>query len=161
MHELSSIQQFHSCGNMHSFMYMYFMTQDDLLCSTLFSNCKPTFATMQVLIYDMRSSCPLRVKDHMWVNYARWYCFKLYIQRRFFIFNLWVINSSIVIICRYGSPILNIKWHQTLNSERPKLITSDKHIVRIWDPETVWKFYFSFKIFHLLFSLIYKSTLGI
>ncbi|KAL8223572.1 hypothetical protein R6Q57_019047 [Mikania cordata] len=55
----------------------------------------------KVMIYDLRSSSPLRVKDHM-----------------------------------YGSPILNIKWHQTLNSERPKLITSDKHIVRIWDPET-------------------------
>lgn len=55
----------------------------------------------KVLLYDMRSSCPLRVKDHM-----------------------------------YGSPILNIKWHQTINSERPKLITTDKHIVRIWDPET-------------------------
>ncbi|KAI3506234.1 hypothetical protein L1887_28590 [Cichorium endivia] len=55
----------------------------------------------KVMIYDLRSSSPLRVKDHM-----------------------------------YGSPILNIKWHQTLNSERPKLITTDKHIVRIWDPET-------------------------
>uniref|UniRef100_A0A804LT22 Nucleolar protein 10-like N-terminal domain-containing protein n=1 Tax=Zea mays TaxID=4577 RepID=A0A804LT22_MAIZE len=37
----------------------------------------------------------------------------------------------------YGSPILNIKWHQTLNSTEPKLITADKHIVRIWDPNTV------------------------
>ncbi|KAK9106221.1 hypothetical protein Scep_023065 [Stephania cephalantha] len=55
----------------------------------------------KVLIYDLRSSRPLRVKDHM-----------------------------------YGSPILNIKWHKTLNSERPKLITTDRHIVRIWDPET-------------------------
>lgn len=36
----------------------------------------------------------------------------------------------------YGSPILRIKWHKSLNSERPKLITTDKHIVRIWDPET-------------------------
>ncbi|KAI4972910.1 hypothetical protein ZWY2020_005822 [Hordeum vulgare] len=35
---------------------------------------------------------------------------------------------------RYGSPILNIKWHQTLNSTEPKLITADKHIVRVWDP---------------------------
>lgn len=35
-----------------------------------------------------------------------------------------------------GSPILNIKWHKTLNSEQSKLITTDKHIVRIWDPET-------------------------
>ncbi|KAL0290856.1 UNVERIFIED_CONTAM: Nucleolar protein 10 [Sesamum angustifolium] len=55
----------------------------------------------KVLIYDLRSSNPLRVKDHM-----------------------------------YGSPILNIKWHKTLNSEQSKLITADKHIVRIWDPET-------------------------
>uniref|UniRef100_A0A804Q154 Sey1/RHD3-like three-helix bundle domain-containing protein n=2 Tax=Zea mays TaxID=4577 RepID=A0A804Q154_MAIZE len=37
----------------------------------------------------------------------------------------------------YGSPILNIKWHQTLNSTEPKLITADKHIVRIWDPNTL------------------------
>ncbi|KAL5651738.1 hypothetical protein ACJX0J_037196, partial [Zea mays] len=36
----------------------------------------------------------------------------------------------------YGSPILNIKWHQTLNSTEPKLITADKHIMRIWDPNT-------------------------
>ncbi|KAG9138961.1 hypothetical protein Leryth_007584 [Lithospermum erythrorhizon] len=56
----------------------------------------------KVLIYDLRSSHPLREKDHM-----------------------------------YGSPILNIKWHKTLNSEGTKLITSDNHIVRIWDPETV------------------------
>ncbi|KAF9591603.1 hypothetical protein IFM89_004832 [Coptis chinensis] len=55
----------------------------------------------KVLIYDLRSSHPIQVKDHM-----------------------------------YGSPILDIKWHQTLNSERPKMITTDKHTVRIWDPET-------------------------
>ncbi|CAK7340222.1 unnamed protein product [Dovyalis caffra] len=54
-----------------------------------------------VLLYDLRSSHPLRVKDHM-----------------------------------YGSAILDIKWHRTLNSERQKLITTDKHVVRIWDPET-------------------------
>ncbi|CAL5036445.1 unnamed protein product [Urochloa decumbens] len=36
----------------------------------------------------------------------------------------------------YGSPILNIKWHQSLNSAEPKLITADKHIVRVWDPNT-------------------------
>ncbi|XP_047316243.1 nucleolar protein 10 [Impatiens glandulifera] len=35
-----------------------------------------------------------------------------------------------------GSPIVDIKWHQTLNYEHPKLITADKLIVRIWDPET-------------------------
>ncbi|KAF7140007.1 hypothetical protein RHSIM_Rhsim06G0100100 [Rhododendron simsii] len=36
----------------------------------------------------------------------------------------------------YGSPISNIKCHQTFNSERAKLITMDNKIVRIWDPET-------------------------
>lgn len=55
----------------------------------------------KVLIYDLRSSDPIRVKDHM-----------------------------------YDSPILDIKWHSTLNSEKPKMITTDKHIVRIWDPDT-------------------------
>lgn len=55
----------------------------------------------KVLIYDLRSSHPIHVKDHM-----------------------------------YGSKILDIKWHQTLNSARPKMITADNHIVRIWDPET-------------------------
>ncbi|KAJ8760078.1 hypothetical protein K2173_010934 [Erythroxylum novogranatense] len=54
-----------------------------------------------VLLYDLRSSHPVRVKDHM-----------------------------------YGSPILDIKWHRTLNSDQQKLITTDNHIVRIWDPET-------------------------
>ncbi|KAK9145833.1 hypothetical protein Sjap_005736 [Stephania japonica] len=34
------------------------------------------------------------------------------------------------------NPIFNIKWHKTLNSERPKLITTDSHIVRTWDPKT-------------------------
>ncbi|XP_018848422.2 nucleolar protein 10 [Juglans regia] len=58
-------------------------------------------STGKVLIYDLRSSYPIRVKDHM-----------------------------------YGSPILDIKWHRTLNSEQPKLITTDNHVVRIWDPET-------------------------
>ncbi|KAG5536162.1 hypothetical protein RHGRI_023825 [Rhododendron griersonianum] len=38
---------------------------------------------------------------------------------------------------RYGSPISNIKWHQTLNSVPAKLITTDNKIVRIWDPETL------------------------
>ncbi|CAL9782433.1 unnamed protein product [Musa acuminata subsp. burmannicoides] len=36
----------------------------------------------------------------------------------------------------YGSPILNIKWHQTLNSAEPKIISADSHIVRVWDPNT-------------------------
>ncbi|KAK2423458.1 nucleolar protein [Trifolium repens] len=55
----------------------------------------------KVLIYDLRSSHPVRIEDHM-----------------------------------YGSPILDIKWHRTLNFERPMLITSDNHVVRIWDPVT-------------------------
>uniref|UniRef100_A0A2P2KSM1 Nucleolar protein 10 n=1 Tax=Rhizophora mucronata TaxID=61149 RepID=A0A2P2KSM1_RHIMU len=55
----------------------------------------------KVLLYDLRSSHPIQVKDHM-----------------------------------YGSPILDIKWHRTLNMEQQKLITTDNHIVRIWDPET-------------------------
>ncbi|TYJ12356.1 hypothetical protein E1A91_A11G344000v1 [Gossypium mustelinum] len=55
----------------------------------------------KVLIYDLRSSSPIRVKDHM-----------------------------------YGSPILDIKWHNTPNFDQPKLITTDTHIVKIWDPET-------------------------
>ncbi|CAF2171592.1 unnamed protein product [Brassica rapa] len=36
----------------------------------------------------------------------------------------------------YESPILSIKWQRTLNTQEPKLITTDKHIVRIWDPNT-------------------------
>ncbi|KAK1273208.1 hypothetical protein QJS04_geneDACA022269 [Acorus gramineus] len=55
----------------------------------------------KILIYDLRSSHPVRIKDHM-----------------------------------YGSSILDIKWHQTLNSQKQKLITADNHIVRVWDPET-------------------------
>ncbi|KAJ6749644.1 hypothetical protein OIU85_000293 [Salix viminalis] len=55
----------------------------------------------KVLLYDLRSSHPMRIKDHM-----------------------------------YGSAILDIKWHRTLNSERQMLMTTDKHVVRIWDPET-------------------------
>ncbi|CAM8902392.1 unnamed protein product [Rhodiola kirilowii] len=55
----------------------------------------------KVLLYDLRSSLPIRVKDHM-----------------------------------YGSPIIDIKWHRTLNSQNPKMITTDNHVVRIWDPET-------------------------
>ncbi|KAL2626174.1 hypothetical protein AAZV13_07G096200 [Glycine max] len=55
----------------------------------------------KVLIYDLRSSHPVRIQDHM-----------------------------------YGSSILDIKWHRTLNYEQPMLITSDNHVVRIWDPET-------------------------
>lgn len=49
-----------------------------------------------------------------------------------------------MLLCRYGSAILDIKWHRTLNSENPKLISTDNHVVRIWDPETVSASYFSF-----------------
>ncbi|EOA23553.1 hypothetical protein CARUB_v10016747mg [Capsella rubella] len=55
----------------------------------------------KVFLYDLRTSAPIRVKDHM-----------------------------------YESPILSIKWQRTLNTQQPKLITTDKHIVRIWDPNT-------------------------
>ncbi|XP_004514900.1 uncharacterized protein [Cicer arietinum] len=55
----------------------------------------------KVLIYDLRSSRPVRIQDHM-----------------------------------YGSSILDIKWHRTMNFERAMLITSDNHVVRIWDPDT-------------------------
>ncbi|XP_039118255.1 nucleolar protein 10-like isoform X2 [Dioscorea cayenensis subsp. rotundata] len=58
-------------------------------------------STGKILIYDMRMSNPVRIKDHM-----------------------------------YGSPILDIKWHQTLNSAEPKMISTDCHVIRIWDPET-------------------------
>ncbi|KAG0497332.1 hypothetical protein HPP92_002023 [Vanilla planifolia] len=36
----------------------------------------------------------------------------------------------------YGSPILSIKWHQTLNSADPILISADSHVVRVWQPNT-------------------------
>ncbi|XP_078447931.1 embryo sac development arrest 7 [Wolffia australiana] len=58
-------------------------------------------STGKVLTYDLRSSYPIRVKDH-----------------------------------KNDSPIVNINWHQTLNSVKPKLITADCHIVNIWDPDT-------------------------
>ncbi|KAG2667216.1 hypothetical protein I3760_15G102600 [Carya illinoinensis] len=34
---------------------------------------------------------------------------------------------------RYGGPILDINWHRTLNSAKPKLFTIDNNVVRIWD----------------------------
>uniref|UniRef100_A0A1D1XHZ7 Nucleolar protein 10 n=1 Tax=Anthurium amnicola TaxID=1678845 RepID=A0A1D1XHZ7_9ARAE len=34
------------------------------------------------------------------------------------------------------SPIVNLKWHQTVNSVKPKLISADTHVVNIWDPDT-------------------------
>ncbi|KAG2324899.1 hypothetical protein Bca52824_007627 [Brassica carinata] len=56
----------------------------------------------KVFIYDLRTSAPIQVKDHI-----------------------------------YESPILSIKWQRTINTQETKLITTDKHIVRIWDPNTV------------------------
>ncbi|KAG4991892.1 hypothetical protein JHK87_025349 [Glycine soja] len=73
----------------------------------------------KVLIYDLRSSNPVRIQDHM-----------------------------------YGSSILDIKWHHTLNYEQPMLITSDNHVVRIWDPETVEEFAPTL-IFHINSSTVF------
>lgn len=55
---------------------------------------------------------------------------------------------------RYGSSILDIKWHRTLNYEQPMLITSDNHVVRIWDPETVEEFAPTL-IFHINSSTVF------
>jgi hypothetical protein len=38
---------------------------------------------------------------------------------------------------RYGSPIMDIKWHESVSTASKNLITSDSHIVRIWNPQTV------------------------
>jgi hypothetical protein len=45
--------------------------------------------------------------------------------------------NTLSLFYRDDSPILDIKWHRTLNSEQPKLIATSKHAVRICDPETV------------------------
>ncbi|KAK6923424.1 hypothetical protein RJ641_011728 [Dillenia turbinata] len=55
---------------------------------------------------------------------------------KIFIYDLRLSSPTIIKDHMYGSKILDIKWHQTLNSEQPKLITTDQHIVRIWDPDT-------------------------
>lgn len=55
----------------------------------------------QVLLYDLRSSTPILIKDHM-----------------------------------YGSPVMDIKWHESVSTAAKNLITSDSHIVRIWNPQT-------------------------
>ncbi|MCO5549232.1 hypothetical protein L7F22_002699 [Adiantum nelumboides] len=55
----------------------------------------------QILLYDLRSSTPILVKDHM-----------------------------------YGTPIVDIKWHESLSSTRKHIISADSHVVRIWDPDT-------------------------
>ncbi|XP_031281010.1 nucleolar protein 10-like [Pistacia vera] len=53
-------------------------------------------STGKVLLYDLQSSYPIRIKDHM-----------------------------------YGSPILDIQWHHSLNTERPKLITIDSKMAGV------------------------------
>lgn len=47
------------------------------------------------------------------------------------------LNCSIPVIFRYGSPIVDIKWHESVSTASKNLITSDSHVVRIWDPQTV------------------------
>ena len=63
------------------------------------------------------------------------------IFKRWYIFLATMITNSafchLSVLCRYENPILDIKWHRTLNSAQPKLITTDNRIVRIWNPETV------------------------
>ncbi|MCO5576347.1 hypothetical protein L7F22_030156 [Adiantum nelumboides] len=36
---------------------------------------------------------------------------------------------------RYGTPIVDIKWHESLSSTRKHIISADSHVVRIWDPD--------------------------
>jgi hypothetical protein len=63
--------------------------------------------------------------------------------------------KTLSLFCRNDSPILDIKWHRTLNSEQPKLIATNKNVVRIWDPETVRSFPpYRKRSFSNLFSLI-------
>lgn len=38
---------------------------------------------------------------------------------------------------RYGSPIVDIKWHESVSNASKHLVTADSHVVRIWDPQTV------------------------
>lgn len=138
---------------------------------------------MQISIYDLRMTDPIRIKDHMWAlkNYPMASCLWMLENISFCIYSnknmaaydrcRWTLcvhymyihvirllthASSLNEICmscitvyedidwwsfsllyRYGSPILNIKWHQTLNSAESKVISADKRIVRIWDPSTV------------------------
>lgn len=58
----------------------------------------------------------------------------------YYLFETNFLPKTLSLLCRYGSPILDIRWHRTLNSEQPQLITTDSHVVRIWDPETVRQF---------------------
>lgn len=133
---------------------------------------------MQISIYDLRMTDPIRIKDHMWAlknnpiacclwmlailfciysneymaayNRCRW---TLYVHSckqaantckfsqwdmhvlYYCLWRYWLVIFSL--LYRYGSPILNIKWHQTLNSAESKVISADSRIVRIWDPNTV------------------------
>ncbi|CAI7755896.1 unnamed protein product [Closterium sp. NIES-54] len=62
----------------------------------------PTWARQsQVLLYDLRSSKPYRIKDHM-----------------------------------YGSPIHSIKWHRGIAGSSQHIISTDKRIIKIWNPTT-------------------------
>ncbi|KAH7387446.1 hypothetical protein KP509_16G023700 [Ceratopteris richardii] len=36
----------------------------------------------------------------------------------------------------YGMPIIDIKWHESLNSTGKHIISSDANVIRIWDSET-------------------------
>ncbi|CAI7855413.1 unnamed protein product [Closterium sp. NIES-53] len=58
-------------------------------------------STGQVLLYDLRSSKPYRIKDHM-----------------------------------YGSPIHSIKWHRGIAGSSQHIISTDKRIIKIWNPTT-------------------------
>ncbi|KAI3985397.1 hypothetical protein MKX01_033711 [Papaver californicum] len=81
----------------------------------------------KVLVYDLRSSHPTRA-CHVWQQSC----------------TILLVFCFILCTCEWLLPIgfisagmeADIKWHQTLNSEGTKLITTDSHIVRIWDPET-------------------------
>lgn len=55
----------------------------------------------QVLLFDLRSSFPIHIKDHM-----------------------------------YGTPIVDLKWHESLSSTKRHIISADHRVVRIWDPDT-------------------------
>lgn len=99
---------------------------------------------MQVLVYDLRSSYPVRIKDHMWVLLLKLY----HVYARLGLANLLI--EYLALVYRFDSPIVDIKWHQSINTERPKLITTDKHIVRIWDPETVRYIFYFLLLFVLL-----------
>lgn len=52
---------------------------------------------------------------------------------------LYDLRSSTPIMTKdhmYGSPIMDIKWHESVSTAAKNLITSDSRIVRIWNPQT-------------------------